>query len=232
MPRKNAEQKLLIGYLERVSGLVFERYPESIRRLTRGRSGVYALYKGDRLYYVGLASNLMPRLKTHLKDRHARLWDRFSVYVTRSDDHIKELESIFLRIAKPPGNRVKGGLKGAASLSRQLKAMMTESDADSRARLLGGNAVRQRRRRKTQHVKGTLVLAGLVERRLPLKAVYKGETYRATLRRDGYISFRGKLFESPSAAAKVICRRPVNGWGFWHFKRSAHNWPRLRELKH
>jgi type I restriction-modification system DNA methylase subunit len=35
------------------------------------RHGVYALYRGNRLYYVGLASNLRSRLNTHLRDRHA-----------------------------------------------------------------------------------------------------------------------------------------------------------------
>jgi hypothetical protein len=68
--------------LEHISWRVLDEYPEVIRRLIRTKSGIYALYRGHRLYYVGLADNLMGRLKGHLRDRHRGLWDRFSVYLT------------------------------------------------------------------------------------------------------------------------------------------------------
>ena len=39
--------------------------------MIKRRAGVYALYrKQEKLYYVGLASNLMGRSKAHLRDRH------------------------------------------------------------------------------------------------------------------------------------------------------------------
>ena len=75
------------------------------------------------------------------------------------------------------------------------------------------------------------MLAGLVEKRVPLRAIYKGKTYKATLRRDGYISFAGKLYSSPSAAAKRLMKRQANGWSFWHYKAGARNWPELAELR-
>jgi hypothetical protein len=40
----------------------------------------------------------MGRLKGHLRDCHKGLWDRFSVYLTSDAEHIKELESLLLRI--------------------------------------------------------------------------------------------------------------------------------------
>jgi excinuclease UvrABC nuclease subunit len=66
---------------------------------------VYALYRRGKLYYVGLASNLRNRLKAHLKDRHARRWDRFSLYLTESDHHLRELEALVVRVVRPPGNK-------------------------------------------------------------------------------------------------------------------------------
>jgi hypothetical protein len=222
---------LLLGFLERVSWRVLEEYPDVVSALIQRRAGVYALYKLDRLYYVGLASNLMGRIKHHLRDRHAGLWDRFSVYITTHDDHVKQLETLLLRIAKPRGNRVKGNFGGSANLYRHLGRQMAAADADRRATALGGAAARQRRRRKTAKAKGSLVLAGLVERRLSLRARYKGVTYRATLRKDGYVSYGGELFASPTAAAKRIVKRPVSGWHFWHYKRGAHDWPPLDRLR-
>ena len=72
---------LVVEHLENVSGKVFDAYPEIIREMIKGKSGVYALYRRGSLYYVGLASNLSGRLKNHRRDRHSGLWDRFSVYL-------------------------------------------------------------------------------------------------------------------------------------------------------
>src|SRR5664279_3846266 len=76
MARRKVDS-VVSAFLENISGTVLERYPRIIRALIQGRSGVYALYKGEKLYYIGLAGNLRGRVKTHLKDRHARRWDRF-----------------------------------------------------------------------------------------------------------------------------------------------------------
>jgi len=36
-----------------------------------------------------------------------------------------------------------------------------------------------------------------------------------TLRRDGYISFRGRKYDSPSAAASKATGHAMNGWVSW-----------------
>jgi hypothetical protein len=56
---------LVAEHLENVSGKVFDAYPEIIREMIKGKSGVYALYRRGSLYCVGLASNLSGRLKNH-----------------------------------------------------------------------------------------------------------------------------------------------------------------------
>jgi GIY-YIG catalytic domain len=57
---------LVCQRLENVSREVLKKHQEIIRDYVRGWHGVYAIYKGDRLYYVGLASNLKGRLGSHL----------------------------------------------------------------------------------------------------------------------------------------------------------------------
>lgn len=89
MPRRRAQ--LVSQHLENMSRKVLENYQGIIRQYVRGRHGVYALYRKKRLYYVGLASNLRSRLTQHLRDRHAQTWDRFSIYLTIGDEHLKEL---------------------------------------------------------------------------------------------------------------------------------------------
>ena len=85
-------RRLVVKHLEKISWQVLQDYPDTIRGMIRGKSGVYALYRGDQLYYIGLASNLMRRLRQHLSDRHTGVWDRFSVYLTVEDDAIVKTE--------------------------------------------------------------------------------------------------------------------------------------------
>ena len=232
MVASRAKDGLVSEYLERVGGDVLEseHFRSIVAGMIRGHAGVYALYKDERLYYVGLATNLMGRVKHHLKDRHAGKWNRFSVYLTTAGDHIKPIESLLLRIIDPQGNRVKGRLPGAHDLKRDLNRKVSAHQADERARLLGGAFAKNRRRKKAASGNGTVVLAGSVERRLVLKAEYKGERYQASLRKDGHIFFQGNLYESPTAAAKAVVKRPVNGWTFWSFK-SSKGWVALSELR-
>lgn len=229
---RTAKDGLVSEYLERVGGDVLEsdHFRSIVAGMIRGHAGVYALYKNERLYYVGLATNLMGRVKHHLKDRHAGKWNRFSVYLTTAGDHIKPIESLLLRIIDPQGNRVKGRLPGAHDLKKDLNRKVSDHQADERARLLGGAFAKNRRRKKAASGNGTVVLAGSVERRLILKAEYKGERYLASLRKDGHISYKGELYDSPSAAARAVVGRAANGWKFWKYK-AANGWVELGELR-
>jgi len=222
---------LLFQHLEDISWRVLEEYPQVAQEMIRRHAGIYALYRKRKLYYVGLASSLMGRLKTHVKDRHRGLWDRFSVYLTTADTDIKEIESLLIQIASPAGNRVGGRLARSQSLRSHFNTRIREIDDDRRALLMGGGVAQRRIRQKTKHGTGTLMLAGLFERRTPLRGVYKKKTYRATLRRDGHISYKGQLFKSPQGAARVALGRVKNGWAFWRYRNESGKWVRLLSLK-
>lgn len=212
MGKAKGQQALLLHHLADISWQVMEEYPQVVREMIRGRFGVYALYRRGRLHYVGLANNLNARLRTHVTDRHHGLWDRFSVYLTADAGHMRELESLLIRIAKPGGNRVVGGFGGSTSLFAYLNRRVKEIDADRRANILGGAVARRRRRTKAARAKGNLALAGFAERRTPLRASFKGRSYRASLRTDGTIYFHNKVYGSPSAAGKAVIGRSCNGW--------------------
>lgn len=228
---KKKTDNLVTEFFEKISWKILEEYPQIINDMIKGKAGLYALYNRDRLYYVGLTVNLKGRLKTHLKDRHKGLWDRFSVYLVTDNHHIKPLESLVLRIVNPKGNHAKGNLPGAGNLGRRINTEMSEIDANNRARLLGGSAARRRIKAKATS-KGTLGLKGVVEHRYMLKGAYKGKEYRATLRKDGLISYSSKRFESPTAAAKMIIKgRAVNGWAFWRYRNESGEWVPLSHLR-
>lgn len=82
---------------------------------------------------------------------------------------------------------------------------------DKRARLLGGRMERKRIRAKAKSVRGRAILAGVFERRIPLKGWHKDHEYAASLRRDGRVSDGGALYESASAAGRAARRLPTSG---------------------
>lgn len=197
MPRKKTP-KLVTQYLEKISREALERHFDVLTGFIGRRNGVYALFRKGKLHYVGLASDLRGRLKTHMKDRHGEAWDSFSVYLTIGDQHLRELESLMLRIAEPPGNKQLGKFSGAQSIAREFKRAL---DNKKKREINGIFGVEQ----KEADVRP------LFRRSQSLRGALKGETFKATLRRDLTVRFRGKLYPSPSAAAAAACKRAANG---------------------
>lgn len=223
-----SKDHLVMEYLENIGAEVFEKYAPVITRFVDRRNGIYALYKGESLYYVGLASNLKGRVKQHLSDRHARKWDRFSVYLTQGDRFLKEMESLLLCITPTKGNRVKGKLAGARDLKRELHENIKESQRMELYGLLGNKKTGDKEKRKTKRKSSPL---SLTERLVFLKREYKGKLYRATWRRDGTVRVNGKVYESLSAAGRAVTKRGTNGWTFWMARNADKEWVRLDGLK-
>ena len=66
---------------------------------------------------------------------------------------------------------------------------------------------------------------------MKLKARFKGKTFKATVRKNGRVYFNGKLYNSPSAAGKVVMKHACNGWRFWTYERAPGDWVPLRKLR-
>ena len=62
--KRNSSVKgaLVKGYLEKKDRKGFEFILPEYRRVVGNSSGIYALYNGDELYYVGIAKNLLNRV--------------------------------------------------------------------------------------------------------------------------------------------------------------------------
>lgn len=229
---KRRRSALVSQYLEGISRTALAEYQPFFREQARRRNGVYALYRRKKLYYVGLARDLRGRLKTHLRDKHGESWDRFSMYLTVGDDHIKELESLVLRIVRPTGNRQRGKFAKAQNLRRDFTRRVKQDAAAHLSELLGvefGRKPSVTRSRPSSKA----VLAGYVSRPMRLRGRYKGKMLKARVLRSGMISFAGKRYQSPSMAAGAALphRRAINGWWFWTYERAPGDWVRLRELR-
>lgn len=229
---KRKRSALVSQYLEGISRTALAEYQPFFREQARRRNGVYALYQRKKLYYVGLARDLRGRLKTHLSDKHGESWDRFSMYLTVGDDHIKELESLVLRIVRPTGNRQGGKFAKAQNLRREFTRRVKQDAAVHLSDLLGVESRRQPVVVRSRPA-SKAVLATYVSRPMRLRARYKGKVLKARVLSNGVISFAGKRFQSPSMAACAALphRRAINGWHFWTYERAPGDWVRLRELR-
>lgn len=232
MARKKTQ--LVCQHMERLSAGFLEKHHDLIRDHIKGRHGIYALYKRDRLHYVGLARNLSSRLKAHLRDRHRGLWDTFSVYITIESHHIKELESLLLRIANPQGNSVSGKLARSQDIKKELAKAIRQRQNEEFKVLMGRQARVSRPRRKKTRVKrgdSETALGPYVSESFLIRKIYKGKSYQARVRKNGWIYYKAHLYNSPSLLAKEITGHPANGWYFWNYQRSPGEWVSLHNLK-
>ena len=230
MPKRNP---LVCQHLENISREVLEEHQDIIREYVRRRWGVYALYRRNKIYYVGLASNLRSRLGHHLKDRHHDSWDRFSIYVTIGDSHLRELESLILRIVKPPGNKQKGKFAKSEDLLRRFRR---DWMADMRLKagdIFGGRQPVIATRKKSQNDtdKKQPVMTQYADAKLKLRGWCKKKNIYAFVRKSGLIWFDKKHFSTPSAAASHAVKHPCNGWRFWQYQRAPGDWVDLDELR-
>jgi len=223
--RKYRRRPIVTGYLEKVSSAIFDRHSKIIAEMVQGQQGLYALYRKEKLYYVGLASNLKSRVNQHVKDKHAGKWTHFSLYVIHHAEHIKELESLLLRIAYPAGNSVKGQLRRSAnmlpSLKKKTKAAAIAEwkrnfESASQRKLKNPVSKPQVVTRKPR--KGDRPGKGIVSKTVRIYAPYKGQIFKAWLRPSGLIKFDRKNYNSPSMAAVAARGKPTNGWVFWRLR--------------
>lgn len=119
--RKSNKGKLIKGVLLDIPSDNFEAVGKELKEIIHEKPGIYALYKEDKLYYVGLASSLYGRVKWHLKDKHAGKWDHFSIFIVKSSKYLKDLETAIITIAEPKGNSIKGSIPNQSFLKRLLR---------------------------------------------------------------------------------------------------------------
>lgn len=231
------------GYLEKISANVFDRYRDQITGLVGSHQGVYALYKRDKLYYIGLATDLKRRIRHHLRDRHRGKWTHFSLYVIRREEHIREIESILVRIANPSGNKVRGRLGKSKNLRPHLRKLVATRIKEEIETLLGPSKQREKKLvkkraagrsekpkdKKSKAAREKRPMKGLFKATKVLYATYKGKSYKARLRKNGTMKFDGNLYYAPTGPAKVITGRAINGWEFWKYKDTS---GKIRSISH
>ncbi len=215
---------LITHRLEKISKDVFEKYSHQITQIIGDKKGVYALYDEDELYYVGKAVDLKRRIKQHLKDRHIAQWTHFSLYIMKKADFVNDMESILIRIASPKGNRIKPKGSSDSGLKKLLKSLIISKQREEVESLFKPES-----KKKSDSING---LKGLFRSSKVLVRTYKGQEFKAKLLKNGKIKYKGKLYESPTGAAKAVTKRTsINGLEFWYVQDDNNNWVKLKKIK-
>jgi len=229
---------IFIEHLEKIDRVVFNEFHKQIADMIKDQRGLYALYRNDTLYYIGLASNLRNRIKNHLKDKHKNSWTHFSFYILRKVDHIRELEALLLRIAFPQGNSQKGKLKGSKNLYRSLDKKIKKHQEEKRKKILGrkrkitSTITKTKRKQKRVASKTYRPLKGLMGGGKMIYRKYKGKDYKAWISGNGKIKYNGKWYDSPSVVGRVVRGgKATNGWRFWRYKNKSGELVDLSELR-
>ena len=128
-PYKSSKGALIKGMTKRlpIEILNNEIFQKRLKEIMKGYAGIYAMYRKDKLYYVGLTKNLFGRLKTHrIRDRHAGKWDEFIIFRIKKVNYLKDIETLLTHLVNVKGNRVKGKVPQDGDINRVLSEILSE----------------------------------------------------------------------------------------------------------
>ena len=224
---------MVVNRLENVSKEAFSKHYDLITELVSHSPGIYALYAGSELYYVGKSTELRKRVRQHLKDRHLASWSHFSLYLARREEHIGEIESLLVRIANPKGNRVIPRGRSTGPLAKLLKSRVRAKQKRELQEMFSDKRAAGRTTQVPSRSGNGLPLAGLVAKRTKLFRTYKGREYVASISPSGEITLGGKRYKSATAAARAVIKRKgaINGRAFWYIRDANGDWVTLGSYK-
>ncbi|MBI1904336.1 MAG: GIY-YIG nuclease family protein [Planctomycetia bacterium] len=121
---------LIKGMSRRLPAEILENrvFTDRLQEIMRGFAGIYALYRHDELYYVGLTRNLLGRIRWHLRDRHKNKWDHFIIFKIQKVRYLKDVETLIHHLVEARGNRVKGKIPRDGDLNRVLREVLREHE--------------------------------------------------------------------------------------------------------
>jgi len=130
--KRSSKGILLKGMSGRLPSRILENsmFRKRLYDIMHRYAGIYALYKGNTLYYTGLTRNLFGRINWHLKDRHAGKWDHFIIFRIKRVPYLKDIETLVHHLVDTRGNKSKGKVPRDADINRILRDELRERERD------------------------------------------------------------------------------------------------------
>ena len=128
--------------------------------------------------------------------------------LTIGDSHLKELESLILRIVRPAGNKQSGKFVKSDDLRPKFSKDIRALHRKELRWLIGRGLTPEPDRKRDELTEGPKpVLAQYISQAIRLRARYKGHVLKARVRRDGSIRFAGNIY--PESGVKMPLRASV-----------------------
>ena len=88
---------LIIYSLDNIKRESFDVTRRELKDVLKDFAGIYALYEGDKLVRVGLATNIFYRLKGHAEGKLD--WDKASLFIIKNIKYLRDLETAVVQIS-------------------------------------------------------------------------------------------------------------------------------------
>ena len=233
--KKSTKGSIITDKLEKVGkDAVHKKEIKEILRKHIGKvSGVYALYNKEKLYYVGKATtnNLIKRVSQHLKDKHSKKWNKFSLYPTENKQYATDIEAIIISIGKPPkGNTNIPYLAKEKKTKSLIASELKKLEAKKIEKIFGSENKKNPAKINQKKPNKAVSFNNPFKTKKVLKKTYKGKAYKALWLTSGQIEYKTKRYNSPTSVAKVISgRKVINGKEFWRVKNNEGDWIQIKD---
>ena len=143
-----------------------------------------------------------------------------------------ELEALLLRIASPKGNLRTGKLVRSQDLKSEFRKDINRFHRQEVKSIFGQPEQEAIEIEELDDNERRLPgLSPYISKRFEIRLQYKGKLYKAMVRKDGSILYKGNTFNSPSLAGRAIKGRANNGWTTWKYERAPGDWVLLDALR-
>ncbi len=122
---RTTKGRIVLHSLDNIKRTSFVIIRKELRSVLRKYSGIYALYKGSKLVYVGKADNLYGRLQDHVRSKR-KDWDTARLFTVNEKGYLRDLETVVNRIARPKYSIQRGRVKEEHTLQRVLRKRVKE----------------------------------------------------------------------------------------------------------
>jgi len=148
----------------------------------------------------------------HLRDKHKGKWDTFSIYLTINVGHMKEIESLILRVARPPGNSVGGKPSASRDLVRAVrKEIRAKLDRETDL-LIGRIKATTGETIDAKEEAGALLY--FLPRGAQLRATNRGKTFKARLLKNGRFGMTALTISQSHKLPPRLSKGPQMAGGF------------------
>ncbi|MDE1865828.1 MAG: GIY-YIG nuclease family protein [Candidatus Micrarchaeota archaeon] len=107
-------ESLIDGHAERIESGILQTdgADTAFYNMIERKPGVYVLYRGSKIYYIGKSITSAGRIDGHFRDRLKGKWNNFAFYQVRHPKYLADLETLLIHATRSKQGKRRGYKKG------------------------------------------------------------------------------------------------------------------------